>query len=67
MFEENKQGFDGKGCTLTNFVALEEHMADKHLAKPSRSLLLKSLYTAILGVLDMRRINYDSATVNPSA
>ena len=43
IFEENKQGFDGKSCTLTHFVAFEEHIADKCLAKPSRSLLLTAL------------------------
>ena len=47
IFEENKQGFDGKGRLLTNFVAFEEQ-GDKCLAKPSRSLLLRSLYRAIL-------------------
>ena len=29
MFDENKQCFDGKSRTLTHFLALEEHMADK--------------------------------------
>ena len=51
------QGFDGKSSTLTHFAAFEEHMADKCLAKPSwRFFLLIGFY--------MRRINYDSATVN---
>ena len=56
-FEENKQGSDSKSCTLTHFVAFE--MANK--AKPSPSLLLMALYC-----IYMRRINYDSATVNIS-
>ena len=47
--------------TLTHFVAFEEHMAKKCLAKPSQSLL----QLAILGVY-MRWINYHSATVNIS-
>ena len=59
--EENKNGFDSKSRTLTHFVAFEERMADKWLSKPSRSLL----QLAILGVC-MRRIKYDSATVNNS-
>ena len=50
-----------KSRTLTYFVAFEEHMADKCLAKPSRSLS----QFAILGVY-IRRITYDSATVNIS-
>ena len=61
IFEENKNGFDSKSRTLTHFVAFEERMADKWLSKPSRSLL----QLAILGVC-MRRIKYDSATVNNS-
>ena len=40
IFEENKQGSDGKSCAWTHFVAFE--MADK--AKPSRSLLLTASY-----------------------
>ena len=52
---------DGKSRTLTHFVAFEEHMAAKCLAKPSSSLF----QLAILGVY-MRRITYDSATVNIS-
>ena len=59
--EENKNGFDSKSRTLTHFVAFEERMADKWLVKPSRSLL----QLPILGVC-MRRIKYDSATVNNS-
>ena len=59
--EENKNGFDSKSRTLSHFVAFEERMADKWLSKPSRSLL----QLAILGVC-MRRIKYDSATVNNS-
>ena len=62
IFEESKHGFDSKSRTLTHFVAFEEHMVDKCLAKPSRSLVLQ---LAILGVC-MRRSNYDSATVNNS-
>ena len=46
IFEENKHGFDSQSRTLTHFVAFEEQMADKCLAKPSRSLL----QLAILGV-----------------
>ena len=61
IFEENKHGFDSYSRTLTHLVAFEEHMADKCLAKPSRSLL----QLAILGVY-IRRITYDSATVNNS-
>ena len=61
IFEENKHGFDSKSRTLTHFAAFEERMANKWLAKPSRSLL----QLAILGVC-MRRIKYDSATVNNS-
>ena len=49
--------FDGKSCTWTHFVAFE--MADK--AKLSRTLLLTALYC-----IYMRRINFDSATVNIS-
>ena len=55
-------GFDSLNRTLTHSIAFEEHMVDKCLAKPSQSLL----QFAILGVY-MRRINYDSATVNISA
>ena len=29
IFEENKHCFDGKSCTLTHFVAFEEHMSEK--------------------------------------
>ena len=29
IFKENKQVFDGKSCTLTHFVAIEEHTANK--------------------------------------
>ena len=47
-----------KSRTLTRFVAFEEHMVDRCLAEPSQQL-------AIRGVC-MRRINYDSATVNNS-
>ena len=28
IFEANKQGFDGKSCTLTYFSTFEGHMAD---------------------------------------
>ena len=49
IFEENKQGSDGKSCAWTHFVAFE--MADK--AKPSRSLLLTASYCIF-----MRRITF---------
>ena len=38
IFEENKQGFDGKSWTLTHFIAFEEH----------KSLLLKSLVEGVV-------------------
>ena len=47
--------------TVEAVLEFKEHMADKCIAKPSRSLL----QLAILGVY-MRRITYDSATVNIS-
>ena len=53
IFEENKHGFDSQSCTLTHFVAFEEHMADKCLAKPSRSILQLSILR-ILGVFTWR-------------
>ena len=40
-------GFDSWSCFSTHFAAFEEHMADKRITKPSRSLL----QLAILGVL----------------
>ena len=38
IFEENKQGFDGKSWTLTHFIAFEEH-------KSLLSLLRRALYS----------------------
>ena len=55
-------GFDSKSRTLTHFIAFEEHMAVKCLAKSSRSLLPTALYSNVY----TRRINYDSATVDNS-
>ena len=62
IFYQNKQGFESKSRALTHFVAFEEHMADKCHAKPPWSLLLTALYHLVF--VYMRRINYDSATVN---
>ena len=62
-----KHGFDGKGRTLTHLVAFEEHMADKVSRKTVAKLLLTALYRLQFSAfLYMRRINYDSATVNIS-
>ena len=57
MFEENKQGLDGQSCTSTHFVAFEEHVADKCLAKPSPSLLLTALYSLQFSAFLYMRIN----------
>ena len=57
IFEENKQGFDGKSWTLTNFIAFEEHKSllslpcwgrctvcsSRHLHDENRSQLTKSV------------------------
>ena len=37
IFEENKQGFDGKSLTLTHFVGVEEHMSDKAISSVSQN------------------------------
>ena len=37
MFENNKQGFDGKSRTLTHFVAIEEHMTAKTILNVSQN------------------------------
>ena len=49
IFEENKQGFEGKSPTLTHFIAFEEYMA-----------VAKSLY----GVVQYFHDGRDSPTVN---
>ena len=68
-FKENKQGFDGKSRTLTHFVAFEEHMANKATRSVSQNRRQVSCWrrcTACVLCIYMRRINYDSATVNIS-
>ena len=46
IFEENKRvAVLAVKAVLSYFVAFEEHIADKCLAKPSRSLLLTALYS----------------------
>ena len=37
MFENNKQGFDGKSRTLTHFVAIEEHTTAKTILNVSQN------------------------------
>ena len=57
IFEENKHGFDSHSRTLTHFVAFEEHMADKCLAKPSRGLL----QLAIPGVYEENKLRFSDS------
>ena len=60
----NKQGFEGRSRTLTQFITFEEYTcmaykADKWVdARPSRSF-----FTALY-IICMRRIGRDSPTVN---
>ena len=62
-----QQSFDGKSRTLTHFVAFEERMADKAIVSISqnraKSLADGVVQHAVLCIY-MRRIGYDSATVN---
>ena len=64
IFEENKQGFEGKSRTLTQFITFGEYTcmaykADKCLdARPSRSF-----FTALY-IICMRRMGRNSPTVN---
>ena len=37
IFENNKQGFDGKSRTLTHFVAIEQHVAAKAILNVSQN------------------------------
>ena len=67
-------GFDRKSRTLTDFVEFEEHMGNGR--QVSHKTVAKSLADGVVPgpnvvelailVVYMRRINYDSATVNIS-
>ena len=42
IFDENEQDFDGKSRTLSHFVAIEEHIAEKAILR-GRSLDFENL------------------------
>ena len=64
IFEENKQGIEGKSRTSTQFIAFEEYtcMADK-AGKYLDAKPLRSLFT-VLYIICLTRIGRDSPTVN---
>lgn len=66
----NEQDFDGKSRTINHFVAIERQKAEKATLIVSQNrceitLADSVVQLAILSV-NLRRINYDSVTVNIS-
>ena len=68
IFEENEQDFDVKSRTLSHFVATEEHMAEKAILIVTQNrceiTLADSVVQLAIVCIYMRRMGYDSATVN---
>ena len=64
IFEQNKQGIEGKSRTSTQFITFEEHtyMADK-ADKCLDARRSRSVFTALY-IICMTRIGRDSPTVN---